>query len=99
MANNKKYYDIFRQTSSSIKVTEHYELTNLQKPTRLVFMALTPDALKHIQYDKGQLEASIEDISDQLDPVLRKMWGEKMYRIILTVKSKKKKNTIKYTLL
>ena len=43
-------------------------------------------------------EATVEDISNQLDPLLQRMWGNQMYRIILSVKSKKNKETIKYSI-
>ena len=83
---------------SGISVVEDYELRDFIAPTRLVFMALTPDALQHIHYDADQLSATFEDISDKLDPLLQHMWGPKMYRIILTVKSTKTTNQIKYTI-
>ena len=83
---------------SGISVVEDYELCDFIAPTRLVFMALTPDALQHIHYDASQLSATIEDISDKLDPLLQHMWGPKMYRIILTVKSAKTTNKIKYSI-
>lgn len=83
---------------SGISVVEDYELRDFIAPTRLVFMALTPDALQHIHYDANQLSATVEDISDKLDPLLQHMWGPKMYRIILTVKSTKTTNQIKYTI-
>ena len=83
---------------SGLSVTEDYELRDFIAPTRLVFMALTPDALQHIHYDANQLSATFEDISDKLDPLLQHMWGPKMYRIILTVKSTKTTNQIKYTI-
>jgi hypothetical protein len=83
---------------SGISVTEDYELVDFIAPTRLVFMALTPDALQHIHYDANQLSATVEDVSDKLDPLLQHMWGPKMYRIILTVKSTKTTNQIKYTI-
>ena len=83
---------------SGISVTEDYELVDFIAPTRLVFMALTPDALQHIHYDANQLSATVEDISDKLDPLLQHMWGPKMYRIILTVKSTNTTNQIKYTI-
>ena len=83
---------------SGISVTEDYELRDFIAPTRLVFMALTPDALQHLHYDASQLSATVEDISDKLDPLLQHMWGPKMYRVILTVKSTKTTNKIKYTI-
>lgn len=83
---------------SGISVTEDYKLRDFIAPTRLVFMALTPDALQHLHYDASQLSATVEDISDKLDPLLQHMWGPKMYRVILTVKSTKTTNKIKYTI-
>ena len=83
---------------SGVSVTEDYELREYRQPTRLMLMTLDPDALQRIHFDASQLSAAIEDISDKLDPLLQHMWGPKMYRIILTVKSAKTKNKIKYTI-
>ena len=83
---------------SGISVTEDYELNQFIAPQRLMFIALSADALDHIQYDKNQLSAEVEDISNQLDPLLKDMWGQQMFRIILTVKSNHTKNQIKYTI-
>ena len=83
---------------SGIFVTEDYELEEYRQPTRLMLMTLDADALKHIHYDANQLSATIEDVSDKLDLLLQHMWGPKMYRIILTVKSAKTSNKIKYTI-
>ena len=83
---------------SGISITEDYELSEYRQPTRLMLMTLDPDALHHIHFDASQLSATIEDISDKLDPLLQHMWGQKMYRLILTVKSAKIKNKIKYTI-
>ena len=83
---------------SGISVVEDYELYDYRQPTRLMFLTLDPDALKHIHYDANQLSATIEDISNLLDPLLQSMWGPKMYRVILTIKSAKTNNRIKYTI-
>ena len=83
---------------SGISITEDYELEEYRQPTRLMLMTLDPNALKRIQFDASQLSATVEDISERLDPLLQHMWGPKMYRIILTVKSAKTKNKIKYTI-
>ena len=84
--------------SSGISVTEDYELSNCIAPTRLMFICLDPGALQHIDYNHSQFDVAVEDISDRLDPLLKHIWGEKMYRIILTVKSAKTKNKIKYSI-
>ena len=83
---------------SGISIIEDYELEEYRQPTRLMLMTLDPDALQRIHFDANQLSATVEEISDKLDPLLQHMWGSKMYRIILTVKSAKTKNIIKYTI-
>lgn len=83
---------------SGITITEEYQLADYSRPTRLMFITPDPDALSHIHYDAHQLSASVEDISHQLDPLLQGIWGSKMYRIILTVKSTKTSNKIRYSI-
>jgi len=51
-----------------------------------------------LKFDPSQLQPAIEDISSLLDPLLQGMWGKQMYRIILTMKSKKTKETIQYSI-
>jgi len=85
-------------TKSGVSVTEDFELDAYKAPTRLMLMTTNRDALKHISYNANQLEAVIEDISNQLDPLLQGVWGPKMYRIVLTVKSAKTKQQIKYSI-
>ena len=95
---------------SGIYVTEEYELRDFIAPTRLLFITTVKPEISQnarpfvrlgshrIDYNSSQLSATIEEISDHLDPVLQQMWGQQMYRIILTVKSTKTKNKIKYTI-
>jgi hypothetical protein len=83
-------------TKSAITVTEDFELNACKAPTRLMLMTTNRDALKHISYNTNQLEAAVENISSQLDPLLQGMWGKEMYRIVLTVKSAKPKQQIRY---
>ena len=83
-------------TKSGVAVTEDFELNSYKAPTRLMQMTTNPEALKHISYNANQMEASIEDISNLLDPLLQNIWGPKMYRVVLTVKSTKTKQQIKY---
>ena len=82
----------------AITVTEDYHLSHYREPVRLMFITTVPDALNRISYDSSQLSATVEDISDKLDPLLQGMWGKQMYRIVLTAKSKKTKNQLKYTI-
>ncbi|SHK58791.1 heparinase II/III family protein [Xylanibacter ruminicola] len=83
---------------SAITVTEEYQLANYSQPTRIMLITLDPDAVKRIHYNTNELSASVEDISHLLDPLLQDIWGKKMYRIVLTVKSTKTNNKIKYSI-
>ena len=85
-------------SKSAITITEEYQLADYSKPTRIMFITLYPDAVKHIHYNTNELSASVEDISPLLDPLLQGIWGNKMYRIVLTVKSTKTNNKIKYSI-
>ena len=84
--------------ATGITIVEDYELDACRQPVRLTLMALSPAALEHLHYDKRQFEVTVEDISDKLDPVLQKMWGQQMFRIILTAKSAKLKEQLRYTI-
>ncbi len=89
-----------------VEVTEDFCLDRFLAPTQLMF--ITPiepktDKVGKVQlgshfigYDARQMEATIEDISHLLDPVLQQMWGKQMYRIVLTVKGQTKKAKLKY---
>ncbi len=92
---------------SGISVTENYVLKAYHQPARLMFMTIIKPEVQNgaivlgrhrLNYNPAQLEATVEDISNQLDPLLQRMWGNQMYRIILSVKSKKNKETIKYSI-
>ena len=92
---------------SAVTVTEDYALTACRQPSRLMLLTTVRPVVqpgrvklgKHsIGYDGTQIEAAVEDISDKLDPLLRGMWGEQMFRVVLTVKSEKNNNKLKYTI-
>lgn len=85
-------------TKSGITITEDYALSEYRQPSRLMFITLQTDALQHIHFDADKLSASMEDISNQLDPLLQGMWGKRMYRIILTIKSTNINGSIRYTI-
>ena len=86
-------------------VKKEFRLTGLGLHTgRTVTVAVRPApadfgiAFRRIDFDANQLTATIEDISDKLDPLLKRMWGPHMYRIVLTVNSNQLKNKIQYTI-
>ncbi len=91
---------------SQVEVTEDYLLNQYLAPTKLMFVTPVKPVIekkgrvrlgKHqICYDARQLEPVTEDISHLLDPVLQQMWGQQMYRLVLTVKGKITKAKLKY---
>ena len=95
---------------TGITVTEDYELTEYRQPTRLMFITtFRPEisqSVRHfvrigdhcLEYDHSQMNATIEEISDKIDPLLQGLWGKQMYRIVLTIKSTNVKNHINYTI-
>ena len=94
----------------AVVITEDYELQAQKAPTRLMLLTLEePRLLKDgritvgsqygIAYDARQLAPQFEDISDKLDPLLKGMWGQHMYRIVLTVKSTATKGKIVYKII
>ena len=95
----------FTAMKSGISVTEDYELTDYRQPTRLMLMSIIKPEVKagsiqigkhRLSFNGSQLDATVEDLSGQLDPLLQGMWGKEMYRIVLTVKSTETKQLIRY---
>lgn len=90
------------QKGNAIELTEDYSLSKITAPTRLMFLTtMKPDVSRQgilrlgshsLKYAKGIEKAEVEDISHLLDPVLKEMWGEHLYRIVLTVENKKTNN-------
>ena len=94
------------QIKRRVEVTEDFCLDAYVAPTQLILMTpVKPELGKggtlllgnhSLIYDDKLLEPTIEDVSPMLDPTLRKMWGQQMYRIVLTVKNKVLKTKLKY---
>lgn len=92
----------------AVSVSEDYELDSLCGATQLMLMttvppsAATPGVVRlgnhTIVYDRRQLSASVEDVSPLMDPSLRSMWGDSMYRIVLTLTEKRTKGRLSYTI-
>ena len=52
---------------------------------------------KHrIDYSPNDLRIEVEPISGLLDPLLKKIWGDEMYRIVMTVTSQATKGRVTY---
>ena len=94
----KQWKRTVKVATTGITVNEDYRLSACSQSPRLLFLSPHPDALSHLHYDSRQLSAAVEDVSHLLDPLLQRLWGPRMYRIVLTVNSQQTHNTIKYTI-
>lgn len=90
-----------------IKITDVYTLKKFIEPTQLYFMTTIKPVLKKekiilgnhtLSYHDKVVTASIEDCSKLLDNHLKGMWGDSLYRIVLTTKKKEKKREIVLTI-
>lgn len=89
-----------------VTVSENYQLSETSQPTRLMLMTIAKPELmgngiisignRSIVYNDSQLDIAIESVSDKLDPLLRRIWGNDMYRIVMTVKGNKLRDKIEY---
>ncbi len=95
-----------RVKARKVEITDDFSLKRFEAPTLIMLMTpVKPELTKagritlgkhHLRYNKHQLEPAVEDISDQLDSVLRQMWGDHLYRIVLTVKENTLNSKLKY---
>ena len=86
-----------------VKITDVYTLKKFLEPTKLHFMTTVKPELKKgkvilgshsLTYPEKILTADVEDCSTLLDDHLKGMWGDSLYRIVLTTKKKEKKREI-----
>lgn len=88
-------------------ITERYQLQEYKAPTRLMLLTTVQPGTDHkgvitlgshaILYDEHHLQVDAEDISPLLDPLLEGLWGQKMFRLVLTVKSNQLQGTLHLT--
>ncbi len=86
-----------------VQVTDKYDLDACKTPTRMMYMTVVkPEIVSKgvikigshtLEFPSTQAEATVEDVSDKLDFVLRHEWGDHMYRICLTMKNESTSNT------
>ena len=93
--------------AGGVEVTEDYRLREWREPTRLMLLTtIRPDTdggritigNHAITFDASRLSASVEDISDKTDSVIRNMWGAQMYRVVLTTTGQSTAGKITYTI-
>ena len=95
-----------KATKQAIEIIEDYTLEDYRQPSRLMLMTTTEPVTDkagvivlgghRIVYDPKVLSVKVEPLSDRLDPLLQRVWGRQMYRLVLTIQSTEKHQTIKY---
>lgn len=91
-----------------ILIDERYELDTLSCPTRLMYMTqqkpkVTADGIVRIgshemHFPASKAEVTIEEVNISHDAALRHMWGERLYRICLTLKNERLRNNLNITI-
>ena len=91
-------------TKQEVHITDRYALEKYKAPTRLMLMTtISPEQIRPgiltlghyaLHYDAQQLSVAVEELSSLLDPALTRMWGQQMYRIVLTVLPEQLSGTI-----
>ena len=92
-----------------LTVSERYKLRQWIAPTRLMLLsAVKPDTAQpgiialgnyRLTYDPSQLAAEVEDLRPMLDNHLRSVWGDSLYRIVLTLRSHALGGTVVYRIM
>ena len=91
-----------------MEITEDFALQSYLSPTQLMLITpIEPQLTKAgivtlddhmLTYDAKQLTATVEDLTPLLDFVLQQMWGQHLYRIVLTLRSNQLKQRVRYTI-
>ncbi len=88
-----------------VEITEDYILQDYQSPSRLMLITpVKPEVSKgkiilgehQVSYPSDLLDIEVEELSNLLDPLLEKVWGKEMYRIVMTIKSHATKGKVTY---
>ncbi len=89
---------------SQIVISDKYELDAISAPTRMMFMTpVKPDIASNgvvrlgnhsLEFTASQATSAVEEIDITNDPVQHEMWGDRLYRICLTLKGDKTSNSI-----
>lgn len=92
--------------AGGIEITEDYELSERNGDTRLMLITTAEPVMSRpgllslgghgIEYDARRLSASVEDISGMTDPLLRGVWGDRLFRVVLTVSPSGDNGRIRY---
>lgn len=93
---------------NTVEIKEDYSLSNIKTPTRLMYITtIKPDTSANgkvilgnheIQYSASKADVTVEEISVMNDSVLKHMWGDRLYRICLTLRNEKLNNQFSITI-
>lgn len=102
------YRTVKVKKGKQVEITEDFALQNYLSPTQLMFITpLEPQLPKAgiitlgshtLTYDSRQLTPTVEDLTPLLDPVLQQMWGQHLYRLVLTLQSHQLKQRVSYAI-
>ena len=105
---NRWYRTISTRSRKRIEVTEDFELGSYETASQLIFVTpVNPIISKDgvitigdcsISFNSSQLSSLVENLSSLVDPVLARIWGKNLYRIVLTVRSPQLKQRIRYNI-
>lgn len=100
----KQWLRTVTMKGKEVIVNEKYELDECKTPTKLMFMTtIKPDISnngvvrlgKHVmRYPSDILNVEVESLSSFIDPVIEKMWGKNLYRVIFTMKNMKQQGQL-----
>lgn len=90
----------------AIEVMEKYDLGSYKAPSRLMFMTtVAPDistagmirlGKRKMTYDASRFSVTVEDKSPLLDPLLTRLWGKHLYRIVMELRGKARAGKVTY---
>lgn len=102
----KSWKRTMKLNGKCVEIIEDYELLEYREPARMMLMTVVEPVVtvpgyvalgNHgIEFDAAQIEPVIEEISDKMDVLLHEVWGPRMFRIVLTVKSDGLTEKVKY---
>ena len=107
-AHVKRWQRVLSIKDKAVVIDDNYELDTLCRPTRLMLMTpirpnvAQPGIIKlgehTIEYPSTLAEATSEEITLTNDRVMRRAWGEKLYRICLTMTHERLRNSFSVTI-
>ncbi|MGM9734228.1 MAG: heparinase II/III family protein [Prevotella sp.] len=91
-----------------VTLTDEYDLKSRTAPLRLMFIAATKPTINEsksyitlgshiLTYPRG-CKAAIEPLEDKFDPMLRSMWPQGLWRIVITDDSQTTKGKLTFTI-